>query len=198
MKSFSNTTTPFPPKPAPSHERELHRLDAVGFVGSERCGAGDLLAADGHGIAGLGVHQRGLERALDAGDQPLVCDLVDDGDVGAGDELVAVRLIGRRGADTHEANGLPLVVEVGMGRHLHAARCQGLEGHDVLSRQQAPVEGELKLHLARAPLGLEGLARGHDVAVGVDERLAGGLEHEGAGYGVLGAVGLEVLVVHGV
>ena len=179
-------------------ERELHRLDAVGFVGGERCGSGDLLAADGHGIAGLGVHQRGLKRVLGAGGQSLVCDLVDDGDAGAGDEFVAVRLVGRRGADAHEANGLPLVVDVGMGRHLHAARCQGLEGHDVLARQQAPVEGELKLHLAGALLGLEGLARGHGVAVGVGERLAGGLEHEGAGDGVLGAVGLEVLVVHGV
>ena len=179
-------------------EGELHRLDAIGFVGGERCGSGNLLAIDGHGIAGLGIHQRGLERVLDAGGQPLVCDLVDDGDFGTGDEFVAVRFVGRRGADAHEANGLPLIVDVGMGRHLHAARRQGFEGHDVLARQQAPVEGELKLHLAGALLGPEGLARGHGVAVDADERLAGGLEHKGARDGVFGAVGLEVLVIHGV
>ena len=85
-----------------------------------------------------------------------------------------------------------------MGRHLHAARRQGFEGHDVLARQQAPVEGELKLHLAGALLGPEGLARGHGVAVDADERLAGGLEHKGARDGVFGAVGLGVLVIHGV
>ncbi len=94
-------------------------------------------------------------------------------------------------------NGLALVVDVSVCSDLDAVGHEGLERDDVLASEKAAVEGELELHLARLGLRGEGLGRGDFITVGVGQRLAGGLDHEGARHGVLGAR-LEVLVVHGV
>ena len=95
-------------------------------------------------------------------------------------------------------HGLTLVCNIGMDSDLYALGEKRLEGHDVLAREQAGVEGEFEFHLAGLLPRLEGLCGGDRIAVGIEQCLAGGLHHEGTGDCVFGAVVLEVLAPDGV
>ncbi len=69
-------------------EGDLHDMGSVGFLGNEGRRAGHLLLgeafAHGHGLAGLGIDQGCHKRVLGAGDEALVGNLVDHGDLGSG------------------------------------------------------------------------------------------------------------------
>ena len=92
---------------------------------------------------------------------------------------------------------LALVLDICVDCYLDAILHEALEGHDVLAREQARVEGELDVHRPVRVVRRELLGGGHGIALGVEQRLAGGLDHERAGEGI-GAAELEVLVVDGI
>ena len=92
---------------------------------------------------------------------------------------------------------LALVLDICVDCYLDAILHEALEGHDVLAREQARVEGELDVHRPVRVVRRELLGGGHGAAFGVEQRLASGLNHERAGEGV-GAAELEILVVDGV
>ena len=126
-------------------EGDLHCLGAIGLIRGEGSAAGHLplyqAVLDHDGLPGLGVDQGRLKRVLGAGDEALVGHLVDHGDLGSGHQLVAVGLVGGGGADVEEVHGLVLVIDIGMHGDLDAVGGHGLEGDDVLAREQAGVEG---------------------------------------------------------
>ena len=104
-------------------KRELDQLGAVGLLGGEGGGAGNLFldqaVLDHDGLTGLRVDQDSLELVLGAGNEALVGHLVDDGDLGSGHQLVAVRLVGCGGMDVEEVHGLALVCDVGVDGDLY-------------------------------------------------------------------------------
>ena len=158
-------------------EGELDYLGAFGGLRCEPDGRGHIggekpLAASQR-LARLGVHERRLERVGLARGQSLEGNLVCDYHLGARHELVAVRGVGRRGADVDKVQRLPLVLDVGMNCHLDAVLDQALESHDILAREQARVEGELDVDRAVRVVGRELLGGGHGVALRVEQGLAG-------------------------
>ena len=179
-------------------EGELDGQGPVRLLGNEAGAGGDCVALGVlDRLAGGGVHEGSLQGVLGTRGQALVGHLVADHGLGSADHLVPVGLVGSRGVDAHDLDALVHVVDVRMCAHLDALVGDFLERHQGLAGQEAGVELEGDVHGAVGTLALE-LGHGRDgVAVGVKERLAGLLDHEGARDGI-GLADLKVLVVHGV
>lgn len=134
-------------------EGELYGLGSLGSFRRELGGRGHIGCekplAGSQRLARLGIHQRRLERVAITRGQAFEGDLVGDDDLGARHELVAVCSVRCRGADVDEVHRLPLVLDVCVDGHLDPVLDEALEGHDVLAREQARVEGELRRRPSR-------------------------------------------------
>ena len=124
---------------------------------------------------------------------------VDDGRIGlARDVLVTVitvrGLSAERGLD--DDDGLPLVVQVGMGGKLRTFVKQRLEDDElVIGRERCGVERERHLDVAFGALGREFLLGRDGVAVNIGDDLARGLVHKRA-RNLIGLAGGNAFVMH--
>ena len=191
-------------------EGERHVGVAVGRVGHEGRGGGDGAAVGvevgrGRLVAGA-VYGHELELAghgvlAPVGDQPVVLDAVDERHlVVDGRVMVLGGLVGERRADRRalDLDGLALVGEVLVLGDDRAEALERLVADQVLAvGQRGGVEGELDVHGAGLGCRGEGLGRRDGLAVGAQDRRAGGLAHELEGQRVARALA-QVGVADGV
>ena len=128
-------------------------------------------------LAGILVFESAADLVLHAGGDALVGNLVDDGGAGHGhDVLVAVEAVGGGCGELGHDGGHALagVVLVLVRREQVVAHVELLE-HDQLAGRVEARGVELQRDLGRAARGgrLEGRAPGHEMALGVFDRLAG-------------------------
>ena len=176
-------------------ELEGHLDGAGGRLGLEGRARGRLVAVlVEERLSGALVHERAHGDVGLAGDEALVGHRVDDLGLAGLDDLVAVGGVGRLGAHLDgDVDGLALVGEVRVRRHLGSVLAKALEHDQVAAAEQARVEGDLDVLAARRERGGElGLGL-HGHARGVGHGLAGRLVDEGGRELVLLA-GLQPLV----
>ena len=180
-------------------KREGNVHGAIGVIRSELRLGDDGLAVDLESLARGFEHQLALDRVLLAGHETLVGDRVDDDGLGVGCAvLIAVDAILGDCADGRlgELDGLARVVDVGVRGDLLVEAIKRLEDDHALSCKGAAVEAERHIDGAVGVFGRE-LRLGDD-GLAVDlEGLARGFEHQLALDDVF-AAGDEVLVGDGV
>ncbi len=147
-------------------------------------------------LSGALVHERAHGDVGLAGDEALVGHRVDDLCLAGLDDLAAVGGVGRLGAHLDgDVDGLALVGEVRVRRHLGAVLAKALEHDQVAAAEQARVEGDLYVLAARRERGRELGLGPHGLARGIGHGLAGRLVDEGRRELVFLA-GLQPLVGH--
>ena len=191
-------------------EGERHVGVAVGRVGHEGRRRGDgapvgVEVGRGRLVAGA-VYGHELELAghgvlAPVCDQPVVLDAVDERHlVVDGRVMVLGGLVGERRADRRalDLDGLALVGEVLVLGDDRVEALERLVADQVLAvGQRGGVEGELDVDRAARPVGGEGLGGRDGLAVGAQDRRAGGLAHELEGQRVARALA-QVGVADGV
>ena len=178
-------------------ELEGHLDGAGGRLGLEGRARGHLVAVlVEERLSGALVHERAHGDVGLAGDEALVGHRVDDLGLAGLDDLVAVCGVGCLGAHLDgDVDGLPLVGEVRVRRHLGAVLAKALKHDQVAAAEQARVEGDLYVLAARRDRGRELGLGPHGLARGVGHGLAGRLVDEGRRELVFLA-GLQPLVGH--